>query len=85
MYSRSMRARIIQVGNSHGLRIPKPLLDQTGVGAQVEIVAEGNALVVRPLAHPRAGWDEAFAAFSDDESPDLTDVSNKFDRDEWEW
>lgn len=80
-----MRARIIKVGNSRGLRIPKPLLDQAGLSGEVDIVAEGNALIVRPAAHPRAGWEEAFAAFAKEDRLILGEVQNRFDRDEWEW
>jgi len=35
-----MRARIIKIGNSQGLRIPKPILDQTGIMDDVEIEVE---------------------------------------------
>jgi len=51
-----MRARVGRIGNSRGLRIPKPLLEQTGLSGEVEIEAEGNQLIVRPARPPRTGW-----------------------------
>ena len=53
-------AHIVRIGNSQGIRIPKPLLDQTGLSGEVEISAQDDTLIVRPAARPRAGWAAAF-------------------------
>jgi antitoxin MazE len=55
-----MRTQIAQIGNSKGVRIPKPLLEQTGLQGEVEITAEDNSLMIRPLKRPREGWAVAF-------------------------
>jgi antitoxin MazE len=55
-----MKTRIVRVGNSQGVRIPKWLLEQTGLRGEVEISAEGDSLVIRPAHRPRAGWAAAF-------------------------
>ena len=56
-----MRARVIKIGNSQGLRIPKPLLEQTGIMDDVEIEIEKNQLIIRPVKNARReGWDKAF-------------------------
>ena len=52
--------RIIPIGNSRGVRIPKPLLEQTGLRGEVEITAEDGSLVIRPVKKPRDGWASAF-------------------------
>jgi antitoxin MazE len=59
-----MKVRLIRIGNSQGILIPKPLLEQAGLQDEVEIEVEGNRLVIHALGHPRAGWDEAFQAMS---------------------
>ena len=51
-----MKARIVRIGNSKGIRIPKPLLDQTGLQGEVEIQAKNGSLIIRPTRKPRAGW-----------------------------
>jgi antitoxin MazE len=56
-----MKASLVQIGNSRGVRIPKPLLGQTGLRDQVEIEVRGQQLVIRAAKAPRAGWGEAFA------------------------
>ena len=58
--STSLRTRIIKIGNSQGIRIPKILLDQLGLGEEVELAVQEDQLVIRPIRHPRYGWDEQF-------------------------
>ena len=82
-----MRARLIRIGNSRGIRIPKPLIEQCGFGDAVEVHVENNRLVVAPERHARQGWQEAFAAAgpsAGDSSP-FEDLPNKFDDEEWTW
>ncbi len=84
-----MKTRIVRIGNSRGVRIPKPLLDQTGLQGQVEIRAEDGALVIRAARKPREHWDAAFRemarrgddALIDDAPPSLSG----WDEGEWEW
>jgi antitoxin MazE len=84
-----MKARIIRIGNSRGIRIPKPLLEQAGLEGEVEITAREGSLVIRPAVRPRAGWAEAFAAMArrgDDALLDEAPPSlSAWDEDEWEW
>jgi antitoxin MazE len=55
-----MKTRIVRIGNSRGVRIPKPLLEQTGLRGEVEITAEDGSLVIRSARRPREGWAAAF-------------------------
>jgi antitoxin MazE len=54
-----MKTRIIQIGNSRGVRIPKRLLEKAHLTENVQIEAMGSAIVIRS-ARPRAGWDAQF-------------------------
>ena len=58
--SASLRTRIIKIGNSRGVRIPKLLLDQLGLDEEVELAVREDQLVIRPIRRPRYGWDEQF-------------------------
>jgi antitoxin MazE len=83
-----MKTRIVKFGRSSGIRVPKRLLDKTGLSGDVEIVAENGSLVIRSAKNPRAGWSEAFqemARKGDDAL--LADVVglSRFDEEEWEW
>jgi antitoxin MazE len=84
-----MRARIVKIGNSQGIRIPKPLLEQTGIMDDVELEVEQNQIIIRPVTNPRAGWDDAFKAMADRGDDIILDkaenISNSWDEDEWQW
>lgn len=84
-----MKTQIIQIGNSRGLRIPKPLLQQCNLSGEVDMKAVNGALVIRPIAKARAGWAAAFqemARQSDDAPLDAdTSTGSSWDREEWEW
>ena len=82
-----MKARIVRIGNSQGVRIPKPLIEQTGLGDEVEIVVRGNALVISPAVRPRAGWAEVFRAMATHGDDKLLDETRptRWDEDEWQW
>lgn len=49
-----------KIGNSRGVVIPKPLLSQAGLEGAVDVIVEGEAIVLRkPLRLARHGWAEA--------------------------
>jgi antitoxin MazE len=84
-----LRARIVKIGNSKGVRLPKPLLEQTGIKGDVELEVGENQIVIRAISHPREGWDSAFKAMhkaGDDTTIDESDViSDSWDEEEWQW
>jgi antitoxin MazE len=84
-----MKTRIIKIGNSQGVRIPKVLLEQSGLGGEVEIEVHAAQIVIRPVDRPRPGWDEAFRSMAEHEDDrlldeDLTGQTN-WDMTEWQW
>jgi antitoxin MazE len=85
--SKAIRTRIIKIGNSQGVCIPKLLLEQSGIHTEVEIELEGDRLTIRQARHPRAGWDQAFAEMAQNHDDGLVDefTTNKWDQVKWEW
>ncbi|MGI8504894.1 MAG: AbrB/MazE/SpoVT family DNA-binding domain-containing protein [Hassallia sp.] len=85
--SATVRTRIVRIGNSQGVRIPKPLLEQSGIHTEVEIEVHGDRLIISAAPRLRVGWDEAFAAMSERHDDVLLDDINTtdWDRVEWEW
>lgn len=56
-----MRASIIKIGNSQGIRIPKPVLRQCDIQDEVDIEIRGNVIMLKPFhKKAREGWSEAF-------------------------
>jgi antitoxin MazE len=84
-----MRARIVKIGNSRGIRIPKPLLDQSGIVNDVELEVEKNQITIRPVKNVRSGWDNAFKLMTQNDDDALVDgediISHSWDEDEWTW
>ena len=84
-----MRARIVKIGNSQGIRIPKPLLEQTGIMDDVELEVEKNQIIIRPVTYPREGWDNAFKAMAEKGDDKLMigdeNISHSWDDEEWQW
>jgi len=81
------KTRIVRIGNSRGIRVPKLLLDQAQLPDEVELHAEPGRLVVQGARRPRTGWAEAARAMTEAGHDDLLDAPSptRFDREEWEW
>lgn len=81
------RTRLVRIGNSRGIRVPKILLDQAQLPDEVELLAEPGRLVVQATRRPRTGWAEAARAMSELGHNGLLDepTPTRFDREEWEW
>jgi antitoxin MazE len=85
----AVRTRIVRIGNSQGIRIPKPLLEQAGIADRVELEVQDGQIAIRPARNARAGWAERFAAMAaagDDRLPDGAQLAaTAWDAEEWEW
>lgn len=85
----AVRTRIVAIGNSRGVRIPKPILEQSGVGDEVEISVVDGEIVIRSATRPRQGWEDAFRAMAEAGDDRLLDEgalsTTEWDREEWEW
>jgi antitoxin MazE len=82
-----MKTDLIRIGNSRGIRIPKPLIEQCGLGDAVELRVENERIIISPDRLPRAGWAEQFRSAGHSASDELLlDAgANDFDRKEWRW
>ena len=84
-----MFTKIVPIGNSRGIRIPKAMLEHCGFGEEVELQAKNGTLILRPVNTPRAGWAGAFAAMAGAKDDLLveedTPAATQFDVEEWEW
>ena len=85
-----MKTKLIRIGNSKGVRIPKPLIEQSGLSEEIELTVKDNEIVLRSADGPRKDWDQAFqkmAEKGDDQllDEDFADTSNEWDESEWTW
>ncbi len=84
-----MRTRVVKIGNSQGIRIPKVIVEQFNLNDEIELLSNDGMLVIRPAYHPRAGWDDLFKAMSANGDDALLDAEvpslSTWDEDEWAW
>ncbi|MEB3180046.1 MAG: AbrB/MazE/SpoVT family DNA-binding domain-containing protein [Nostocaceae cyanobacterium] len=82
-----IRTRLVKIGNSQGIRIPKPLLEQSGIWEELEIEVQDNCLIIRAATKSRIGWDKAFAVMAERQDDIMLDneTTTEWDDQEWEW
>jgi len=89
MAATTLPARIVAFGNSQGIRLPKVVLEQSGLGEEVELEVEHHRIVIQPPRRQRQGWGEAFQAVAERGEDRLLDADSTgataWDREEWEW
>jgi antitoxin MazE len=82
-----VRASLVRIGNSRGIRIPRALIEECHLGEMVELSVVQGTLVVRPAARPRQEWDAGFTQLADVGDDALLDpeTPTDFDAAEWQW
>jgi antitoxin MazE len=82
-----MKTKLVRIGNSRGVRIPKPLLEEAGLEDDVELRVVESGIVIENLVTRRAGWAEAAAELSEGGADELPDepMPTAFDQSEWVW
>ena len=82
-----METKLVKMGNSRGVRIPKLLLEEAGFVEKVEIARKGKSIIITPCRTPRKNWaDDAaeIVALGQDELL-IPDVFDDETLDEWGW
>jgi antitoxin MazE len=79
-----MRIRLVRIGNSRGVRLPKALLEQVGTIDEFDISVERGAIMLRPAKAPRAGWAESIDKLGPEQAS-LPYFANRFDDEEHAW
>ncbi|HRJ43707.1 MAG: AbrB/MazE/SpoVT family DNA-binding domain-containing protein [Caldilineaceae bacterium] len=84
-----VKTRIVKIGNSQGIRIPKILLEQSALGEEVELILEAEQIVIRPAHSVRQGWEDAFQSMGVRGDDGLLDgeaqLPTAWDEEEWAW
>ena len=83
-----MKTTLISIGNSRGVRIPKPFIEQCGLTEQVEMDVQDCMILIHSPRQPRASWGAAFAQMAragDDKLLDGQPISTRWDEEDWQW
>ena len=83
----TMKTRLVRIGNSRGLRLPKPIIEEAGLKDEVEVTLRDGALIITSADHPRAGWDAAVNLLLERGENSVLEppAPTRFDDEEWEW
>ena len=84
-----MKASIVRIGNSRGIRIPKAVLEQTQLKGEVELEVRDRQIVIRAVTKPRQDWGRKFRIMAEKGDDKLLDGEaigpTSFDKEEWQW
>jgi antitoxin MazE len=82
-----MKTRLVRIGNSRGVRIPKPLIEQVGLEDEVELRVVPDGLIIESARKPRANWAAAAKRLHQRGEDGLLEEATptRFDETEWEW
>jgi len=94
--ARGLPAKLVRIGNSRGVRLPKSVIDEAGLKDKVEISVSNNQVIIRPAGadRPRAGWAESIKAAVAKHGNQLTEedrewlnapLDSEWDEKEWTW
>ncbi len=85
-----MKTKIIRIGNSQGVRIPKPLIVNSGITEDIEMILRDNEIILRPIDTVRKDWEASFQKMAEQGDDVLldqkeTDKPSEWDNSEWTW
>jgi antitoxin MazE len=82
-----MKSKIVKVGNSKGVIIPASFIKECHLEEEVEMEIRDDGILIRPIQHPRAGWEEAFKELSEEKNQMVMEdfPPTDFESSEWQW
>ena len=51
-----MKTKLVKIGNSYGVRLPKVIIDECGLKEDLLLTVRQGAVMITPLIAPRLGW-----------------------------
>lgn len=85
-----MKTKIVKIGNSRGIRIPKSFIDESGLKSEVELEINDGKIIIKSHSKPREHWESAFQKMAKAGDDNLLDsktlfIQSNWDKVEWEW
>ena len=82
-----MRATIVPIGNSKGIRIPKKILEECQIEKEVFLEVKNKSIIIKPVkAEPRKDWETSFKKMRElNDDRLIIDDNIDLDMAGWEW
>lgn len=84
-----MKTKVIKIGNSRGIRIPKSIIEQSGLNDEVELEVRNNQIIIKSIStNKRENWDLLFKKMAQNKDDILLDADalagqTIWDNNEW--
>ena len=72
-----MQIKLVKIGNSYGIRLPKTVIDACEFKSDLELTVKGKSVVIMAEKQPRSGWKESI-------QEEITSKPLRY-LGEWEW
>jgi len=81
-----IKTKIIQIGNSQGIRIPKHVLERLNLHDKIELVVDENTnqIHIKSADVPRHNWEESFQKMHKKGEDQLL-INDSLELVEWDW
>ena len=82
-----VKAKLVRIGNSRGVRLPKPLILEAGLDEDVDLRVHQGTIIIRPAGRIRSGWAESARLMNQrgEDTPLDASAPTSFDQSEWRW
>jgi antitoxin MazE len=81
-----IKTKLIRIGNSQGIRIPKHILKRLNIQNGIELIIDDEAkqIHLKSLHSPRQNWEDEFQKMHQNGEDQLL-IDDGIDLEEWEW
>lgn len=75
----TIEARLIKIGNSRGIRLPKAIINRYGLGDTVLLEERPDGILIHTDEHGMLSWEETYKAMasSDEDWSDWTELPDE--------
>ena len=82
-----MNVKLVRIGNSRGVRIPKPLIEEACLTENVVLRVVDTGILIERVSAPRIGWKKAAQALAAESgSEPIGEPAALADQEEeWKW
>jgi antitoxin MazE len=71
-----LEAKLIKIGNSQGIRLPKRIISKYGLGNSVLLEETADGILIYAAKSEKLSWEDTYKAMADAEQNEWTDWQN---------
>ena len=85
-----MRSKIVKIGNSKGIRLPKTIIEQCELKDEVTLQVKDKKIIISSSKVSRKGWAEEFRRLTKnqegkDDLKEFRNFTTQWENEEWQW